>query len=482
MLELQKFQKDLREDVTNALKQRLSTNEIYGVSELENSEIHSAVKRLFRKYEASLVSMFFHFDCQRKIKLTKVRKRTLDSFAARFIVALRATAKLNKAMRIEDIEVFANDLDFSKPLNEPIFFSALPSKPNSYRPICSPSLKRRANSYALMDLFGVLVPDSPFDSTVRGAGGISETFQSLSKAVEQGYSYFVVIDVVNFFPSLRPGHLCGFPLSKWVVENFIFPKPDAPMIFVDRDKHVRVSEGDIMRDEYSLPVDYHLNGDDIRSMLKKVRQGLLQGDVHAPRIARTVLAREVRLAVDEMGDAVSHQGIAVSSHLDDILLGAPSLLELQAALKALKSKLEKHPAGPLELHEHEVVHIKQGFEYVGYRVDLSGPNGRFHVRPTRKAFLKFGEKLFKRWEGSTVFTKHELREIAHSYARHWFASQNAWTHIGFNKGFDIYQTHSWRYVETEIEICLQNFIRKEIEEGSSWWHPDDVGEPMYTEM
>ena len=122
---------------------------------------------------------------------------------------------------------------------------------------------------------------------------------------------------------------------------------------------------------------------DIESRFKMVRQGLIQGDVCAPQIARTFLGREIQRALSPLGF-----GVAYVSHVDDILLGARSQSELDASLKALTHRLKSLPAGPLEFHETQIRHFNDRFDYLGYRVSVR-KSGQAHVAPGVKRSIGF---------------------------------------------------------------------------------------------
>lgn len=228
-------------------------------------------------------------------------------------------------------------------------------------------------------------------------------------------------------------------------------------MFVDKKYGVELDENTILNGtDHDLPDGYPYSMEDIRSKVKMVRQGLLQGDVCAPQIARTFLGRELQHVLVN-GD------VAYGSHLDDVLLGARTRPELKTSLKALTHRLTSHPAGPIDLHEHLLRHIANGIFHVGYRVSLR-KDGDVYVRPGRKRFDRFRERLLEKLAGSVAYTKEELWQVAFPYARSWFNSHPAWT-----RG-----KQSWNYVLSEVKIIINVFIYIEYKKKIANWTEDDI--------
>jgi|GEM_PF-2954381 len=431
-------------------------------SKMELSALNAA-KRGFRKRLRAFQNAHRSGNKQR---IQNARRRLCKSRDARLMAIVRATRNHHRHIPYDELLDLAGKLNLNTAFKEPLIIQAMQSKPGSWRPIAKSGKYRAAQQFIIRDILLIQLGENDVDSTVKGAGGEKQTFVDLQKAVEEGYLYWVSLDVKNFFPSLRQGHLKAFPFSKWVLGNLVFLPSDTPIKFVNKSPSFECSEHDILNDEGDLPSGCSFSKDDLKAKLKTVRQGLLQGDVCAPQIARTFLGRELQHVLEK-------RDTAYGSHLDDLILGARSLEALKASLNALRSHLKLHPAGPLELHDHKIVHIKDGVEFLGYRAKLT-KKGEVHVTPSPKRFKRFRERLIERWEGCDAFTKVGLRKIGVEYAENWFKSQSAWTHKGPPGFSDPKDSYSWGYLLTEIEQLLNQFIKGELDSDIGGWHETDL--------
>lgn len=404
-----------------------------------------------------------------KFQIVEAKRRIFSGFAGRLVATVRATENAGAPLSFVQLEALAKELSLSKLFHETLTLFPRPKcgKPGEWRYIGLSGRYRKAQQLILRDVLSVIMGDSPCDSTVAGAGGERQLFQDLNNAIAEGYVYWVSLDVRNFFPSLRPGHLAGFPLSKWMIENILFLPPETTIKFADPAYGIQLDEQTILfGDESDLPCGYPYTMETIRSKFKKVRQELIQGDVCAPQIARMVLGRELQLSLAEWE-------VAYASHLDNVLLGARSLSDAKASIEALTYRLKNHPAGPLELHRHEVRHVKDDVFHLGYRIGLL-KNGNIHVRPGIQRFDRFRQRLVDRFRENTALTKDKLIEIGLDYARGWFRSQPAWTKAEIGSGSSKCEGPSWEHVVSEVHLSVNRFIYSEYSKGTGIWHQDDV--------
>ena len=390
------------------------------------------------------------------LRYARLRTEFFDSFAAKLLATIRAANK-RKFLPFAALEKLAKDLFLSEVYHEVVAVRPLGGKPGSFRPIALTGMRRKAQQFILRDMLLVTIGDSPFDATVHGAGGEVRLFEDIKSAIDDGFHYWASLDIRNFFPSLRPGHLEEFPLPKWMIEKLVFLPSETPIRFTDPGCGIVLSEQAILQGDGSdLPLYYPYAAEDIEAKVSMVRQGLIQGDVCAPQIARTVLGQELQRVLEK-------REVIYRSYLDDIVLGARSESELNASLKALTLRLKSHPAGPLDFHDPKIGHIKDGFFYLGYRVSIR-KNGDFYVRPAKKRFSRLDARANGKFGESAAFTKDELRQIGRAYANNWVNAQRPWKATEASRA----------YVNGEVELSLNRFIHREFLDMASWWTEDDI--------
>lgn len=457
---------------TRAIRRRIAVNR--KVAELNSGNLTgddgmAELLAALKSYRKQLRALHNAVQSGKPRQVSEARKRIFDGFASKLIATVRAAETNETLLSYAQLEKWANTLSLDQVFHETLTIFPDPKcdKSGKWRPIGRPGKYRRSQQLILCDVLLVVIGDSPCDSTVANAGGEVRLFETLNTAIAEGFVYWTSLDIRNFFPSLKPGHLTGFPLSQWIVENIVFLPSETPIKFIDTKYGLELLEETILKgDENDLPKSYPYSMDDIRSKLKTVRQGLIQGDVCAPQIARTFLGRRLE-PVFEKRDA------AWGSHMDDMLLGARTQPELETSLKALIHRLKCHPAGPLECHEHKISHISEDIYYLGYRVGLD-KNTALRVRPALKRFDRFRHKLWDKFKGSDAFTKQALFDTGLEYARQWFRSQRAWTKSEIGTGSSKCEGPSWDHVVSEVELAVNRFIYDEYFKGTGNWHDGDI--------
>jgi len=457
---------------SRAIRRRIAVNK--NAAELKGDMVigddgMAKLPAALRSYRKQLRALHNAVQSGKSNRVSEAKKRIFDGFAGRLIATVRATQNDKTVLSYAQLEKRANDLSLGKIFHETltIFPDTKRGKPGEWRPLSRPGQYRRAQQLILSDILLVIVGDSPCDSTVADAGGENGLFESLNSAITEGFVYWTSLDIRNFFPSLKPGHLAGFPLSQWIMENIVFLPPETPIKYIDTKHGLELSEQTVLNgDANDLPKTYPYSMHDIRSKFKMVRQGLIQGDVSSPQIARTFLGRELQQVLGK-GD------VAYGSHMDDMLLGARTQSELKTSLEALTHRLKCHPAGPLELHEHEIRHIDKDIYYLGYRVSLD-KNGVMRVRPAMKRFDRFHHRLRDKFENSDAFTKQELLGVGLNYAQHWFRSQRPWTKAEIGSGSSRCEGPSWDHVVSEVKLEVNRFIYDEYLKDIGNWHDDDI--------
>ncbi|MBS3650816.1 hypothetical protein KEU06_19575 [Pseudaminobacter sp. 19-2017] len=396
--------------------------------------------------------------------VSAAKERLLSSFASKLMAVVRATAKRGGPVAFETLGTWANSLSLDHCYYETVIVHPQPHG-QSWRPVCTTGLRRRAQQLMVRDLLLMTVGDNPYDSTVSGMGGETRLFADIKQAISEGYYYWASLDVRDFFPSLRPGHLAGFPLSQWIVGNIVFLPANVPIRFIDQRTGIDLTDDVIFNgDDDDQPVCPSYTLGTLRSKVKQVRQGLIQGDVCAPQIARTVLGRELQ-------HALGKRDVVYGSHLDDVVIGARSRSALKASIKALTSRLASLPAGPLDLKHDSIRDVRESAYFLGYRITRRA-DGTVYVRPGLDRFNRFRTRLRQRLENSTAITKSELLEIAVGYARQWFGSHPAWDRKLSDSDPDAGQ--SWDFVWSEVLVCVNQVIHEEWSAGSLPWTEADI--------
>lgn len=418
---------------------------------------------LYRHLLRNLTSASVRNRRARKKQLTAT---SMESFSTRLVAALRVHASVKRVVSAGELIAFAEGVRMGEVYGETVTVKPYPPNAIKWRPIALTGVNRRTQQLILRDILLAREGDSPCDSTVAGAGGERALFQKIEALIKEGYTHFVSIDVVQFFPSVKPGHLAGFPLSPWAIKNLVFLPQMTSIRFIDPINGISVSEQALLvNDADPFGCSSLYSSESVLSKLKMVRQGLPQGDVLSPQIARMFLGREIQRTLEK-------RGVRWFTHMDDCLICARSPSKLRSALKALKKRLAHHPAGPIELYDHAIRHVDEDFFHLGYRIGLY-KGGSLYVRPGVKRFDRFRGQLRARLAASSAFDNSKLLALAIDYAKRWFDAQQAWTKAPPD-GSSPHSGRSWEYVLCEAKDCVNGFIYEEFLEGTGGWSEHDI--------
>lgn len=371
--------------------------------------------------------------------------RVLNSKSAKFLATVRVLGG-GQHFVFDEAVGKASSLDLFTNYSEKVKVIPIPTRKGRLRPIALTGLKRKSQQLILRDILSITHGDAKNDSTVRGFGGEGAAIGFIKSQISNGYRYWATLDIINFFPSIRPGHLTGFPFSKWIRENHFFLKPNVPIVLSDKD-NVLSAKG-----VTSLSVSHEDNTlssqeEQVSSMLKMVQAGLPQGDAIAPQTARTVLARELRQALQK-------RDVVWVSHLDDLAIGASTQKELEASIHALVKRLSSLPPGPLEFHTPYFGDPDAGIEFLGYQIRTA--YGGLHVRPTLKRFLRFRERLWQRLvaDDEVGDLLSPFQSAGQAYTKEWYISQVAWTK----------HEQSWSFVLGEMHETYNYFLSRLVDQ------------------
>lgn len=239
--------------------------------------------------------------------------------------------------------------------------------------------------------------------------GREKALLSIQALIENDVEYFVVFDIENYFPSVKPKHLKQLRLPRNAVETVLFLS------------------------EVSLVICKGMKA-------KSARQGLPQGAPASAQIASALLGQEIR----QLGG-----NLASVTYVDDGVIGASSLVEAQAVAKALTKRLADLPGGPIGLKFIKVCHATKGFEFLGYWIKaLKKQEGVKAVFwPNHSSREKFKRNLFhrlKKKDGSAL-SADKCIEVMRAYREKWVQSFPLWAPS--SEGFMefVIQTECWVY-------------------------------------
>jgi hypothetical protein len=419
---------------------------------------------MIRKYGDQLRAFDNTTRSMSRSRVGRAQERILGTYPPRIAAALRTFASVKVYASPDEIIEFSHGLLMDQFPGEAVVVRLQKPTGGKLRPIGLSGLKRRGQQLIIRDMLAVRCGDNPNDSTVAGSGGERWVFKRINELVQEGYEHFVSVDIKSFFPSVKPGHLAGFPLPEWVVQNIVFLPSTAKLRLAIPEHDLCLDESDLVSGNQALACLPYSVGD-LSTMLKTVRQGLIQGDVSSPQIARTFLGRELQRTLGK-------RGVRWFSHSDDILICARSRSKLLKSLEALQKRLGNHPVGPLQLKSHDLATIDGGVEYLGYRFHRT-KNKSLRVRPALKRFHRLRERLFGLWrEMDDTMDVATLRNAGLQYARHWYSSQSVWTKAKPSDPDKPYSSASWQSVAYSVEECLNYFLFRLFENGfieiSNW--------------
>ena len=88
---------------------------------------------------------------------------------------------------MQDIYQFAEKLDVSEPLSEPVRAMLLPKPKGGFRPITMHGPRRMAQQFIVRDVLTAVGLDNEHDYCRRGAGGEKALIRDACQRLEEGY-------------------------------------------------------------------------------------------------------------------------------------------------------------------------------------------------------------------------------------------------------------------------------------------------------
>jgi hypothetical protein len=183
-------------------------------------------------------------------------------------------------------------------------------------------------------------------------GGMQRLFRDLRNALAmEGPAMCAVVDVAKCFGSVRPEYLYEcLPLPKEVITHTILPRGSADRWQDRNGANTQTGQS------------HRTHRDTNNASQDSGRRGLPQGSACSPIIAYHLLEQSIHRA--GVGDSCFQWG-------DDILLLATNMEDLQAKMTALRTALERDPAGPFLLGRQQVAELPSGIMFLQQVIRLS---------------------------------------------------------------------------------------------------------------
>jgi hypothetical protein len=328
---------------------------------------------------------------------------------------------------VDRVLKLAKSLNVWAGLNESVRAEWLPKDKGGYRLICKPGPLRKAQQIMLRDVLMVMEIDNECDFTHKGAGGEVAFRDEVIKNLCGGYRWWWTPDVINCFPSIRPGHLGWLPIDRILMRRVVYlpgcaavvvAKPEDPAALL---AYLKVTHLDLPVDGTSSPSEQVVS-----FTHALVRRGLPMGSCLSVLLARAFLGRELREGLKDLD-------VRCLCWIDDLYVGARKHDLVSQAKAAMTKRLLGHSAGPIRLHDDGIQDVKQGrLKALGYDFEPGKGYGgtAVHVKPGRKRVDRHKARLAKKLEAAQPGA--DLFEIGERYARQWFGGNRAWTKVPYH--------------------------------------------------
>jgi len=329
-----------------------------------------------------------------KAALKNAADQTARSFSGRICALVRNADRADKRFTADQFESQAGELNISRPLHEPLDFKGQVKTDGSMRPITSPRWRRRALQVQLRDVLIAAGIDSPFEFSKQGRGALAAA-TTVKQAIKDGFRFWIVADVLNFFASVRPEHILPWiPVARSIVRNVAFTPQGAPILLPTKG--------------------------DLTVNLSEARQGLPQGSMLSPQIASALIGRELQ---GLPGDRVA------VAYRDDIAVGARSQQEAKDIEKALSTRLVNLAAGPLSLRYCKHYDAENRLDFLQFRLRWRHWLGdEFpHHHPNPRALRRWRSELIRRIDEYPLSTPVDdiVEDLLDGYCRNWTVAM-AW--------------------------------------------------------
>jgi hypothetical protein len=197
-------------------------------------------------------------------------------------------------------------------------------------------------------------------------------------------------DIKNCFGSMKHDGVRGMlPLPGSVVDHVVLLSEETPIHFGSLPEYITT---------YSAK--------------KKALEGIPQGSLVSPLVARTLLDPTLR---------ASALGGEVVSFSDDFLVFARTQGEAVAIKHALTHNLSSHPSGPFALKRLYINPVTDWFGFLGLRIRAHVVGGKVQMiaAPSNKSLQEFADELERRvLAGASPEQVHDYI-VAWSHTKNW---------------------------------------------------------------
>ncbi|MEF2559370.1 hypothetical protein VQ044_25010 [Aurantimonas sp. C2-5-R2] len=348
----------------------------------------------------------------------------LSSKDAVFVGVLRIAARHGLSMSRSQALGQAGKISMWKALAEPVVVHWEPKGGGKYRSIVKYGILRAAQQLPLRDVLSMMGIDSEFDYTRKGAGGERAFVHEIKQSMTDGRRWWWTPDIENCFPSMRPKHFDWLPVDKRLLKTVIF-LPKCTKIRVSMPKEA-TTVVEYLKQTYPdfVPSDLSLSLKELLRIFTDglTRQGMPQGSMLAPLLARAFIGRELR-------HVVGGKELHASTVMDDLCIGSCEVEAVIAVAGAVTKRLEAHPAGAINLHAAEPSDMKKGIRVIGYWITHEGDHkpDPVHVKPGGKRIERSRVRLLEKLQqvagnrkGPDLLEVYdELMDVAVTYAKRW---------------------------------------------------------------
>lgn len=316
-------------------------------------------------------------------KTRSATRHTLGSFAGRLTAIVRVASAASRAISFDEALEQASATQVDELCHEPLF-AKIVTRGGKDRQVFVPGHRRRVRHLLVRDALVAAGVDSPYEYSRKGRGAFAAR-DAIQTAIDAGYLWWLIVDIKDFYPSVKPGHLGWLPIERSVLLNSVFIPNDVPIY-----------------DSLYQPIPFN----------QAARQGLPQGSTASSQIASGFHGRILQ---GLPGD------LARMAYGDDAAIGARSQSGPTTVEQTLRMRLASLPAGPLTLKHCYIAHANDGVDFMQFRIKRDWSDGNVRSFPSRSARNKFQAEILRRHEAGA--TEDEL----HAYGVHWAKSQK-WLH------------------------------------------------------